>query len=178
MAYLLDANVFITARNLYYGFDFCPAYWDWLEQAHEAARVFSVEHVADELTDDELARWAAARGDGFFLSPDAATLPAFGTVADWVNGQSGYTSAAKSTFLQVADYYLIAQALAGRHTVVTQEIPENKRHKVKIPNVCLGLGVDCINTFDMLRRERARFVLPTGQHRTLWDSEPEGGTEH
>ena len=25
MAYLLDANVFIQAKNLHYGFDFCPA---------------------------------------------------------------------------------------------------------------------------------------------------------
>ena len=28
--YLLDANVFIQAKNLHYGFDFCPAFWDWL----------------------------------------------------------------------------------------------------------------------------------------------------
>ena len=25
MAYLLDANVFIQAKNLHYGMDFCPA---------------------------------------------------------------------------------------------------------------------------------------------------------
>jgi hypothetical protein len=25
MAYLLDANVFIQAKNLHYGLDFCPA---------------------------------------------------------------------------------------------------------------------------------------------------------
>lgn len=25
MAYLLDSNVFIHAKNLHYGFDFCPA---------------------------------------------------------------------------------------------------------------------------------------------------------
>ena len=25
--YLLDANVFIQAKNLHYGFDFCPAFW-------------------------------------------------------------------------------------------------------------------------------------------------------
>ena len=30
VAYLLDANVFIQAKNLYYGFDFCPAFWEWL----------------------------------------------------------------------------------------------------------------------------------------------------
>lgn len=37
MAYLLDANVFITAKNLHYGFDFCPAFWDWLDRAAAAA---------------------------------------------------------------------------------------------------------------------------------------------
>ena len=30
MAYLLDSNVFIPAKNLHYGLDFCPAFWDWL----------------------------------------------------------------------------------------------------------------------------------------------------
>ncbi len=30
MAYLLDADVFIRAKNLHYGFDFCPAFWEWL----------------------------------------------------------------------------------------------------------------------------------------------------
>ena len=36
--YLLDANVFIQAKNLHYGFDFCPAFWDWLiQQNHNVA---------------------------------------------------------------------------------------------------------------------------------------------
>jgi len=26
MSYLLDANIFIQAKNLHYGFDFCPAF--------------------------------------------------------------------------------------------------------------------------------------------------------
>ena len=26
MAYLLDTNVFLQAKNLHYGFDFCPAF--------------------------------------------------------------------------------------------------------------------------------------------------------
>ena len=30
MAYLLDADVFIRAKNVHYGFDFCPAFWEWL----------------------------------------------------------------------------------------------------------------------------------------------------
>ena len=66
--------------------------------------------------------WVAARGDGFFLPPDAALLPSLGTVSAWVNGQ-GYEAAAVNTFLQVADYYLTAHAHAHGHTVVTHEVP-------------------------------------------------------
>ena len=64
MAYLLDSNVFIQAKNLQYGFDFCPAFWDWLEQAHAAGGLHSIRHVGDELSpgEDELAGWADGRG--------------------------------------------------------------------------------------------------------------------
>ena len=29
-SYLIDSNVFNQAKNLHYGFDFCPAFWNWL----------------------------------------------------------------------------------------------------------------------------------------------------
>jgi hypothetical protein len=38
MAYLLDADVFIAAKNLHYGLDFCPAFWDWLTATNAAAQ--------------------------------------------------------------------------------------------------------------------------------------------
>lgn len=84
MAYLLDANVFIQARNLQYGFDFCPAFWDWLDVRH-----------------------AAAHG----------------------------------------------------HVLVTHEQPSNEVSRIKIPNACVAMGVQFLNPYQMLRRERARFVL-------------------
>ena len=49
MGYLLDANVFIQAKNLHYGFDFCPAFWDWLLAGNNAGNVFSIEKVGDEV---------------------------------------------------------------------------------------------------------------------------------
>lgn len=161
MAYLLDANVFISAKNLHYGFDFCPAFWDWLVREHNTGKVRSIEKVGDELTagQDELAQWAVGLPDGFFLKPDATAIPALSDVAEWVTSQPNYSPAAKNTFLQIADYYLVAQALAGGHVVVTHERPNNSVHVVKIPNVGLGVGVTCISPFEMLRRERARFVL-------------------
>jgi hypothetical protein len=49
MSYLLDANVFIQAKNLHYGFDFCPAFWEWLVRKNLAKQVFSIDKVAVEI---------------------------------------------------------------------------------------------------------------------------------
>ncbi len=160
MRYLLDANVFISAKNLHYGMDFCPGFWDWLIAANQTGKVFSIEKVKAELEagDDELSSWAASRGNPFFLEPDEAVLAGLARVADWVNG-NGYTPAAKNTFFQVADYWLVAHALAKDFVVVTHERPAATPNKVKIPNVCVGLSIKVMSPFEMLRREKARFVL-------------------
>ena len=160
MAYLLDANVFMQAKNLHYGMDFCPAFWEWLVVNNDAGRVFSIEKVGDEIEagDDELADWAVQRGSGFFLELEPAILPALGSVSAWATGQ-GYEPAAVSTFLQVADYFLVAHALAYRHKVVTHEVASPSTKKIKIPNACIGVRIKCMTPFEMLRHERARFVL-------------------
>lgn len=160
MAYLLDTNVFIQAKSLHYGFSFCPAFWDWIVRENHARKVFSVANVRDEIMEgnDDLAQWAAENEDSLFLALDASVLPAMQRVSAWVTSQQ-YTPAAVSLFLQDADYYLVAQALAGGHVVVTHEKPEVSIKRVKIPSVCIGVGVGFMNPFDMLRRERARFVL-------------------
>lgn len=160
MAYFLDADVFIRAKNLHYGFDFCPAFWDWLIRQNKDGRLYNIERVGDELLagTDELADWARVRGAGFFLSPHESLFPAMQAVSSWVTVQ-GYEPAAVSTFLQVADYYLVAQAYTGQHTVVTHEVSSGSRRKIKIPDACIGLGIKCVTPFEMLRRERARFML-------------------
>ena len=160
MAYLLDANVFIQARNLQYGFDFCPAFWDWLYQGNNAGTVFSIQQVGAELEagGDDLSDWASARGDSFFLPPDNQVLPALPQVSSWATTQN-YEPVAVNTFLQVADFYLIAHAMAGGHVVVTHEVASPSVKRIKIPNVCIGLGLRFMTPFEMLRTEQARFVL-------------------
>lgn len=158
--FLLDANVFIQAKNLHYGFDFCPAFWDWLVAQNVAGTVASIEKVSDELVGggDRLSDWAGAQGKAFFLPPDDQVLPALGKVSAWATGQN-YEPAAIATFLQVADYWLVAHALAHDFVVVTHEVPSDSVRKIKIPNACIGLGLTCISPYEMLRRCRARFVL-------------------
>jgi hypothetical protein len=160
MPYLLDANVFIQAKNPHYGLDFCPAFWDWLIANNVAKQVFSIEKVGDEIlaVADELAIWASDREAGFFLPPDTQLLAALSKVSAWATSQS-YEPAAVNTFRLVADYYLVGYALAHGYVVVTHEIASTSTKKIKIPDACIGLGIKCVTPYEMLRTERARFIL-------------------
>jgi hypothetical protein len=116
--------------------------------------------VADELVvgGDDLSNWAVQRGSTFFLPPDQRMLTTFATIGEWVQNQN-YSPAGVSAFLQDADYYLIAYALAHNHVVVTHEIASDGTKRVKIPNVCIGVNVKCMTPFAMLRAEKVRFIL-------------------
>lgn len=160
MTYLLDANIFIQAKNLHYGMDFCPAFWDWLIKRNTQKKLFSIEKVCDELKsiEDELSKWAKKQGAKFFLKPDETVLKALAEISLWINGKD-YTDVAKNIFLQGADYYLIAQAKAKKYTIVTHEVPSDSKRKIKIPDVCIGLQIKYVTAYEMLRKERARFIL-------------------
>jgi len=160
MSYLLDANVFIQPKNLHYGLDFCPAFWDWIIEQNANGRVFSIDKVADEIEagKDELSTWVNNNAQGLFRTTDFQVAAQFGRVSHWVTSQI-YDSSAINTFMQVADYYLIAHSLATTYLVVTHEIPSNSTKRIKIPKVCIGLNIRFMTPYEMLRRERARFIL-------------------
>ena len=123
-------------------------------------KLFSIEKVGDELKamEDDLSEWAKERGAKFFLKPDEAVLKSLAEVSRWVNKQD-YEEGGKNIFLQGADYYLIAQAKAKKYTIVTHEIPSDSKRKIKIPNVCIGFQIKYVTAYEMLRKEKARFIL-------------------
>jgi hypothetical protein len=43
--YLLDSDVFITAKNAYYAFPICPGFWDSMIHHHNAGSLFSIDKV-------------------------------------------------------------------------------------------------------------------------------------
>jgi len=53
----------------------------------------------------------------------------------------------------------VAHAHAHHHVVVTHEVVAHSTKKIKIPNACIG--VRYVTPFEMLRAERARFVIVT-----------------
>jgi hypothetical protein len=98
------------------------------------------------------------QGNGLFLKTDSRTAAQFGQVSAWATSQQ-YEPVAINTFFQIADFYLVAHALAGGYTVVTHEVPSMSRKRIKIPDACIGLDLRCMTPYEMLRREKARFVL-------------------
>ena len=54
---------------------------------------------------------------------------------------------------------LEALALAGVHVLVTYEVHANSVKRIQIPNAGIGLNLHFMTLYEMLRRERAQFVL-------------------
>lgn len=165
--YLLDANVFIDAKNFYYRFDTFPGFWEWLDAGRESGLIASIEPIRDELLkgNDELADWVKERKNSGWFIPvdDDETQEVLAKVANWVQGQR-FKDSAKSEFLGCGDPWLIAKAKVIGATVVTLEkYEENSRKKVPIPNVCRAFGVLYCDTFDLLRKMDASFTMHGGQ---------------
>ena len=161
MAYLLDSNVFIEAVRRYYRPSICPGFWDWLDRNAGSRQVFSIAKVGEELRarGDWLSEWAAGRGEAFFLPPDPFVVHAFQRMNVWIETRQYSVSAIRS-FLSGADSFLVAQAIAYGHEVVTLEVPSpGSRKRIKIPDVCDGVGIPWLKPFDMLEREGLRLVL-------------------
>ncbi|NQU20927.1 MAG: DUF4411 family protein [Candidatus Nealsonbacteria bacterium] len=162
--YLLDANVFIQAKNQYYAFTIFPGFWKSLIVENGRKSVFSIDRVSAELDkgSDELADWAndAAPETFFKKTDDKAVFDWLTKILNWVQSEPQYTPEAKGLFAAGADPWLIAYAKANGLVLVTLEepIPQAKR-RVPIPNVCLEFDVKCVNTFEMLTEQQTHFVL-------------------
>jgi hypothetical protein len=162
MPYLLDSNVFIEAKNRHYSFEVCPAFWDWIDWEHTNCKIYSIAKVKDELTqgNDELAQWAEKRGSDFFLPLTETDRKSLDALSKWAN-ESNYEKQAISKFLDLADYCLVAQGHSHHLEVVTHETSSNSPSgkKIKIPDACKAMEVQSLNPYEMLGREKAKFIL-------------------
>ena len=151
--YVLDTNVFIDAANAYYAFDLAPGYWDFLVQLFDSHHAVSIKSVYDELGEagdgDPLKDWAKQHKQ-HFIAPDSRVVARYQQVMKWA--KDNYEAPAVSDFQRVADSWIVAHALANGWVVVTHEksAPRSKK-RIKIPDACAALGVECLNPFMMLR---------------------------
>ncbi|WP_300494585.1 DUF4411 family protein [uncultured Methylophaga sp.] len=161
MKYLLDSNTYIQAKNQYYGMEFCPGYWDWLDTMFASGEVCSIDFIGKELKEgnDKLSGWVKQRSGHFIKHDDAETQEEFTVIVNFVMSQD-FIPANRDAFLAKGDPWLIAKAKTLGATLVTHEAtvsPATK--KVKIPNICQQFNVRCISTFDLLNELKPKFVL-------------------
>lgn len=162
--YILDADVFITAKNRYYGFDICPGFWGSVIHHHRAGRTYSIDRVRNELLvgrkTEDLVQWVTKDlPDTFFLAvDDVPVTTAYTEVMMWVQRNPQYFDHAKAKFATGADGWLVAYARVHKAIVVTNEErrPEAKR-EIKLPDVCAQFDVSYTDTFRMLKDLAVRF---------------------
>jgi len=159
--YLLDADVFIQAKNLYYRFEFATGFWEWIDAAHRAGIVFSIRKVRSQLVaskkGDPVRAWAEAMPETFFLDDvkDAKTMKRYGEVIVAVQSKKQYSLEAKKEFAQNdnADAFLIAAAARHGSVLVTHEVAApDSRSNVKIPDAADLLNVSTLSLFDLLSK--------------------------
>lgn len=165
MKHLLDANTLIEAKDRYYAMSICPAYWSWLLLQNKALEIGSILPIKEELAkgNDGLTDWVNEHTTLFADVSDAETQTAFGKIAVAVASQSSQMkTGAVEEFLGCADPWLIAKAMTTGAFVVTHEAlnPYIKR-KFLIPNICQLFNVPYMNTFELLTKLDAQFVLPS-----------------
>jgi Domain of unknown function (DUF4411) len=159
MLYLADANVLITANNLYYPIDRVPEYWEWLAYVGNQGHVKMPFEIFEEVRDgpkdaekDLLFAWLQDDVNKNALLLDEKVDP--GLVQKVI--AEGYASDLTDDEVdQIGrDPFLIAYGLAARgRCVVTVETsaPKKQRQNRKVPDVCKAMGVNCCNPFEFNR---------------------------
>jgi len=161
VCYLLDSDVLITAKNLYYNPQYCGMFWSWISQAHNAGNVFSIEKVREELLvgaeNDVLHGWARDPAlNKFFLNSSQCTAH-WARLANWVNlPEKSFKETAKAKFLDIdsADAWLIAYAVEHKDCViVTNEVSSPfSKGSIKLPDAAAYMGVQTTTLFNLLGR--------------------------
>jgi hypothetical protein len=149
----LDSDTFMRAKNQAYAFDIAPGFWEIIKRNAKSGRLASSTLVYEEIArgGDELTDWVnRERRTKLFVEPNEKTQGLMNEIADWV--QRSYESQQARIFLKGADPWVIAAALDDDGIVVTHEALVGQDSKrVKIPNVCLKLGVKYMDCYGMLR---------------------------
>ena len=153
--YVVDTCSFTALRRVYPN-DVFPGAWQAISQMAESGRLISSIEVLIELEaqEDIITDWARKHRQIFLpLFTDiqnkaTEVLRDFPNLLDLNNQKSS------------ADPFLIATAILNQCVVVTEETAKGNGAKViRIPNVCMTLGLTCFNLLELFRTENIRLDI-------------------
>ena len=164
--FVLDADVFISAKNAYYAFAICPGFWKAVLRAHRQDRARSLDRIRNELLagrkEEDLVQWVKNDvPEAFFLDSNAGDVSsAYADIMLWVQRNPQYFDRAKAKFATEADGWLVAYSMVHGTVVVTNEGPQpQSKGRILLPDVCNQFGVIYKNTFVMLRELETQLDL-------------------
>ena len=160
MLYLIDANVLMTAHSTYYPIDGVPEFWDWIVDRATAGVIKMPLEIYEEIKDGGTDKEKDLLY-GWVTDEDVKNALVLTENVDAAHVQNctntGYAPDLTDSELEQIgrDPFLIAYAMAAPQTrcVVTNEVSASSkvRQNRRIPDVCGTMGVECCNTFAMLK---------------------------
>lgn len=153
--YCIDTCALIHGWRRDYPPDVFQSLWDQLDKLAQEGKLFSSIEVLLELGrgGDDIYNWAKERKHIFLEAEDEVQK----IIATIVDKFPSFVPPDSSDGIW-ADPYVVALAAVNGWTVVTGEItvgPGAKR--IRIPNVCQEMDVECINFLQLIRKEGWRF---------------------
>ncbi|MGO9605152.1 MAG: DUF4411 family protein [Candidatus Binataceae bacterium] len=148
MKYSIDTSAILDGWTRFYPPRTFPSLWKKVEGLITAGELRATDEVLRELErkDDEVYAWA--KGTALFLPVDG---PIQGAVAAILAAHQRLVDTRRNR--SSADPFVIALAQINSLVVVTGEHPTNNLQKPNIPDVCLALGIRCINLLGLFQAE-------------------------
>ncbi|MCY3907837.1 MAG: DUF4411 family protein [Anaerolineaceae bacterium] len=137
----------------YYPKDVFASLWGMFTEACDNSVLVAHEYVLEELSrrDNDLLQWVKDRNN-FILPLDEEVQ----RTATRIIGKYSLNKASHSSKI-VADPFVISLAIRHDLVVVTEEKPGTKENP-KIPFICKGENVACVNIVGFMRRMGWKFI--------------------
>lgn len=158
--YWIDSGVLIQAKNGHYAMELVPKFWIFIETELKAGTIRMPKMCFDEVTDgnDDLAKWCKHRRNigHFRCTANKEVQERFATVSQYV--YDNFKPHAAADFLKGADAWVIAHALATGGFVVTEELRNRYKSKIKIPVIARAVRAQWKPTYDMCKRAKGSIL--------------------
>ena len=160
----VDSSIYLRSRDGVLAFDIAPRFWKHLVELANAGSISSPVEVYNELLDhsydgDSFNTWIKEHKESLFTEANDETLRQYQSISTYVTRT--YIGRNANDFLENADPWLIAHALASGGRIATNETssqePGPNRNtglidtRVKIPNIAHHFGVETVSLPTMLR---------------------------
>ncbi len=169
--FLIDANILIAAKNLYYNPKFCSIFWvKWLKTGIDTGKLRSIDKVKAELEDKNSEDFLSKKvEDGFFdnfwiSTQDIVIVNHYKKLQNWANNEwvknkpLDKCQTALENFAQFenADPWLLSLAMSNKdYVIVTNEISApNSTKNIKIPDAANAdnFNIKVCNLYDLLNK--------------------------